>query len=104
MPTRQAGSCTIGYGTAWDSCSSIELRDRDKAGMWLMPATGDHRGFDVEMDRMEDLGPLMTPSGPAAPRRGADCSLRPSGNGSRADHILTRASMDGTSRLGCPTM
>ncbi len=45
--------------------------------MWLMPQPEVVRGFDVEMDRMEDLGPLIDALAPLAPRRCPASSPRP---------------------------
>ena len=49
-----------GYGPAWDQLFvQSNFGIVTKAGMWLMPQPEVVRGFDVEMDRMKELGPLI---------------------------------------------
>jgi 4-cresol dehydrogenase (hydroxylating) len=59
-----------------------------KANIWLMPQPEVVRGFDVEMDKMEDLGPLIDTLGPL--RREGVLQQSPTiGNWFRAANILT---------------
>jgi 4-cresol dehydrogenase (hydroxylating) flavoprotein subunit len=78
-----------GYGPAWDQLfvqSNFGIVTR--AGMWLMPQPEVVLGFDVEMDRMEDLGPLIDTIGPL--RREGVLQQSPTiGNWFRAANILT---------------
>ncbi|HTY95361.1 MAG TPA: FAD-dependent oxidoreductase, partial [Steroidobacteraceae bacterium] len=78
-----------GYGPAWDQLFvQSNFGIVTKAGMWLMPQPQVVRGFDVEMDRMEDLGPLIDTIGPL--RREGVLQQSPTiGNWFRAANILT---------------
>ncbi len=78
-----------GYGPAWDQLFvQSNFGIVTKAGMWLMPQPETVRGFDVEMDRMEDLGPLIDAIGPL--RREGVLQQSPTiGNWFRAANILT---------------
>jgi 4-cresol dehydrogenase (hydroxylating) flavoprotein subunit len=78
-----------GYGPAWDQLFvQSNFGIVTKAGMWLMPQPEIVRGFDVEMDRMEDLGPLIDTIGPL--RREGVLQQSPTiGNWFRAANILT---------------
>jgi 4-cresol dehydrogenase (hydroxylating) len=78
-----------GYGPAWDQLFvQSNFGIVTKAGMWLMPQPETVRGFDVEMDRMEDLGPLIDTIGPL--RREGVLQQSPTiGNWFRAANILT---------------
>jgi len=93
-----------GYGPAWDQLFvQSNFGIVTKAGMWLMPQPEIIRGFDVEMDRMEDLGPLIDAIGPLR-REGVLRSLRPSATGSVPPISSPRASNGRTSPARCPTM
>jgi 4-cresol dehydrogenase (hydroxylating) flavoprotein subunit len=78
-----------GYGPAWDQLFvQSNFGIVTKAGMWLMPQPEVVRGFDVEMDHMEDLGPLIDTLGPL--RREGVLQQSPTiGNWFRAANILT---------------
>ena len=78
-----------GYGPAWDQLFvQSNFGIVTKAGMWLMPQPEIIRGFDVEMDRMEDLGPLIDAIGPLR-REGILLQSPTIGNWFRAANILT---------------
>jgi 4-cresol dehydrogenase (hydroxylating) flavoprotein subunit len=78
-----------GFGPAFDQLfvqSNYGVVTR--AGMWLMPQPECVLGFDVEMDRMEDLGPLIDVIGPL--RREGVLQQSPTiGNWFRAANILS---------------
>ena len=78
-----------GYGPAFDQLFvQSNYGIVTKAGMWLMPTPECVLGFDVEMDRMEDLGPLIDTLGPL--RREGVLQQSPTiGNWFRAANILT---------------
>ena len=78
-----------GYGPGWDQLFvQSNFGIVTKAGMWLMPQPEVVRGFDVEMDRMEDLGPLIDTLAPL--RREGVLQQSPTiGNWFRAANILT---------------
>ena len=79
----------FGYGPAWDQLFvQSNFGIVTKAGMWLMPQPEIIRGFDVEMDRMEDLGPLVDTIGPLR-REGVLLQSPTIGNWFRAANILT---------------
>ena len=81
-----------GYGPAWDQLFvQSNFGIVTKAGMWLMPQPEVVRGFDVEMDRMEDLGPLIDAIGPLR-REGVLQQSPPSATGSGPPTSLPRAS------------
>ncbi|MFM1886912.1 MAG: hypothetical protein RL026_2069 [Pseudomonadota bacterium] len=78
-----------GFGPAWDQLfAQSNYGIVTKAGMWLMPAPECVLGFDVEMDRFEDLEPLIDTIGPL--RREGILQQSPTiGNYFRAANILT---------------
>ncbi len=78
-----------GYGPAFDQLFvQSNLGIVTKAGMWLMQQPECVLGFDVEMDKMEDLGPLIDTLGPL--RREGVLQQSPTiGNWFRAANILT---------------
>jgi 4-cresol dehydrogenase (hydroxylating) flavoprotein subunit len=78
-----------GYGPAFDQLFvQSNYGIVTKAGMWLMPQPECVLGFDVEMDRMEDLGPLIDVIGPL--RREGVLQQSPTiGNWFRAANILS---------------
>ncbi len=78
-----------GFGPAWDQLfAQSNFGIVTKAGMWLMPAPECVLGFDVEMDRFEDLEPLIDTIGPL--RREGVLQQSPTiGNYFRAANILT---------------
>ena len=78
-----------GFGPAWDQLfvqSNFGIVTR--AGLWLMPRPECVLGLDVEMDHVEDLGPLIDTIAPL--RREGVLQQSPSiGNWFRAVNILT---------------
>ncbi len=78
-----------GFGPAWDQLFvQSNFGIVTKAGMWLMPQPECVLGVDVEMDKMEDLGPLIDMIGPL--RREGVLQQSPTiGNWFRAANILT---------------
>jgi 4-cresol dehydrogenase (hydroxylating) flavoprotein subunit len=78
-----------GFGPAFDQLFvQSNFGIVTKAGMWLMRQPECVLGFDVEMDRMEDLGPLIDTLGPL--RREGVLQQSPTiGNWFRAANILT---------------
>lgn len=78
-----------GFGPAWDQLfvqSNFGIVTR--AGLWLMPQPECVLGLDVEMDHVEDLGPLIDTLAPL--RREGVLQQSPSiGNWFRAVNILT---------------
>ena len=81
-----------GYGPAFDQLFvQSNYGIVTKANIWLMPQPEVVRGFDVEMDKMEDLGPLIDTLGPL--RREGVLQQSPTiGNWFRAANILTTRS------------
>jgi 4-cresol dehydrogenase (hydroxylating) len=78
-----------GFGPAWDQLFvQSNFGIVTKAGMWLMPQPECVLGVDIEMDKMEDLGPLIDMIGPL--RREGVLQQSPTiGNWFRAANILT---------------
>ncbi|MEN9705635.1 MAG: hypothetical protein RLZZ393_1514 [Pseudomonadota bacterium] len=78
-----------GFGPAWDQLFvQSNFGIVTKAGMWLMPQPECVLGFDVEMEHMDDLGPLIDTIGPL--RREGVLQQSPTiGNWFRAANILT---------------
>jgi 4-cresol dehydrogenase (hydroxylating) len=78
-----------GYGPCWDQlfCQS-NLGIVTKLGLWLMPEPESVMGLDLELDKPEDLGPLIDTLGPL--RREGLLQQSPTiGNWLRAAAVLT---------------
>jgi len=78
-----------GFGPAWDQlfCQS-NFGIVTKMGMWLMPEPESVMGLDVELDKPEDLGPLIDTLGPL--RREGLLQQSPTiGNWLRAAAVVT---------------
>ena len=78
-----------GFGPAWDQMfAQSNFGIVTKANMWLMPEPEQVRGMDVEMDKVEDLAPLIDAIG--ALRREGILQQSPTiGNWLRAANIVT---------------
>ena len=78
-----------GYGPSWDHlfCQS-NLGIVTKLGLWLMPEPESVMGLDLELDKPEDLGPLVDTLGPLR-REGLLQQAPTIGNWLRAAAVLT---------------
>ena len=78
-----------GFGPAWDQMFvQSNFGVVTKAGIWLMPEPEVVIGLDVELDKKEDLGPLIDALGPL--RREGVLQQSPTiGNWFRAANVLT---------------
>ena len=83
------GLYRYGFGPAWDQMFvQSNFGIVTKANMWLMPEPEQVKGLDIEMDRIEDLAPLIDTIG--ALRREGVLQQSPSiGNFLRAANIVT---------------
>ncbi|MEH3107006.1 MAG: FAD-binding protein [Sphingomonas fennica] len=83
------GLYRYGFGPAWDQlfCQS-NFGIVTKANLWLMPEPEQVRGFDVEMDRMSDLAPLIDTIG-ALRREGVLQQSPTIGNWLRAANVVS---------------
>ncbi|MDB5662641.1 MAG: FAD-binding oxidoreductase [Sphingomonas bacterium] len=78
-----------GFGPAWDQMFvQSNFGIVTKAGMWLMPEPEQVRGLDVEVDRIEDLAPLIDAIG-ALRREGVLQQSPTIGNWLRAANIVS---------------
>jgi len=83
------GLYRYGFGPAWDQMFvQSNFGIVTKANLWLMPEPEQVKGIDVEMDAIEDLGPLIDAIG-ALRREGVLQQSPTIGNWLRAANIVT---------------